>query len=116
MVTGTGIKIKTIESFSYGVPLLSTEFGITGTGSTFEFHNFYNLEEIVNHLDNLYSAQASLQASKYCFHSYSSSFDSQLNSLLDHLEKQNFDEGSSPELMIGAGQPRTALKKEQSIP
>lgn len=89
MIVGTGIKIKTIETFAYGVPLLSTEFGTTGTGSSFDFHNFSNLENLIKHLNNLYFSQASLEtyqeASQLCFRTYRAKLDSQLNSLLKRL-------------------------------
>ncbi|WP_009632911.1 glycosyltransferase family 4 protein [Synechocystis sp. PCC 7509] len=91
MIVGTGIKIKTLEAFSYGVPLLSTEIGSVGTGSTYKFHNFPNLKELINHLDNLYVNQTSLEsyqeASKACFLSYRKNLNLQLNSLLARLDR-----------------------------
>lgn len=91
MIAGTGIKIKTIEAFSYGVPLLSTKFGSDGSGSKFEFHNFPSLKELVDHINNLYSNQASLktyqEASKSCFHTYRANLNIQLDSLLARLKR-----------------------------
>ena len=91
MIAGTGIKIKTIEAFSYGVPLLSTKFGSDGSGSKFEFHNLPSLEELINYLSNLYSNQASLklyqEASKSCFYTYKANLNTQLDSLLARLKR-----------------------------
>lgn len=89
MIAGTGIKIKTLEAFSYGVPLLSTDIGSVGTGSVFDFHNFPSLKELISHLDNIYYNQTSLniyqEASKSCFHTYKKNLNLQLDSLLAHV-------------------------------
>ncbi|WP_233220930.1 glycosyltransferase [Chlorogloea sp. CCALA 695] len=95
MIAGTGIKIKSIEAFSYGVPLLSTKIGCVGTGSNFEFHNYPNLEQLVDQLDKLYLSRTSLslyqEASQSCFDDYEASLKFQLETLLARLEKRKHE-------------------------
>ncbi|NJR59649.1 MAG: glycosyltransferase family 4 protein [Cyanobacteria bacterium CRU_2_1] len=90
MVTGTGIKIKTLEAFSYGVPFLSTQSGSVGISSSFDFHNFLGLEELVEHLEHIYVKNILLKsyqdASKQCFYDYKTKLDSQLELLLSYVE------------------------------
>ncbi|MDZ7957148.1 MAG: glycosyltransferase [Aulosira sp. DedQUE10] len=89
MLSGTGIKIKTLEAFSYGVPFLSTTSGSLGTSSNFDFHNFSTLEELVNFLETLYTEQRNLiplqEASQKSFYNYKCRLELQLESLLHRL-------------------------------
>ncbi|BAY65888.1 group 1 glycosyl transferase [Calothrix brevissima NIES-22] len=93
MLSGTGIKIKTLEAFAYGVPFLSTTSGSLGTGSIFDFHNFLTLEELVNFLETIYTEKISLtslqEASKKCFYNYQSKLEIQLEALVNRLETWN---------------------------
>lgn len=91
MIMRIGIKIKTLEAFSYGIPLLSNKFQSDGSGAKFEFPNFPSFNKLLRYLDNPYSNQTSLEtyqeASKSYFHTYKANFNTQLDSLLARLKR-----------------------------
>jgi GT2 family glycosyltransferase len=59
---GAGVKGKTIEAFSYGLPVVSTRFGIEGLGRHFDFLRSYDSpEEFADRVISLYNDDDSLR-------------------------------------------------------
>ena len=44
LTTGTGLKIKSVEALSHGIPIISTKIGFEGIKSKSKFHNIDNLD------------------------------------------------------------------------
>ena len=53
MIAGTGLKIKTVEAFSFGVPIVSTISGSDGLPVEQEYHLVRSPEAMVSHLLNM---------------------------------------------------------------
>lgn len=54
LLNGTGLKIKTIEALSYGVPLISTNVGFEGLGSSETCHRLSTISKMLECIDDLY--------------------------------------------------------------
>ncbi len=57
---GTGLKIKSVEALSYGVPILSTKIGFEGVESQHPYHQLDTLDEIVVVIEHLCNAPEKL--------------------------------------------------------
>ncbi len=57
---GTGLKIKSVEALSYGVPIISTKVGFEGIKSKHICHQIDTLEEMVECIDTIYKSPAKL--------------------------------------------------------
>lgn len=54
-IIGTGLKIKSIEALSFGVPIVSTKIGFDGVNSTLKEHNLENSKELMSCIYDIYS-------------------------------------------------------------
>jgi glycosyltransferase involved in cell wall biosynthesis len=52
---GTGLKIKTLETLSYGMPILSTVAGFAGIPSESPFHQAASISDLVNYCEEIYN-------------------------------------------------------------
>ncbi len=91
MITGTGLKIKTVESLSYGIPLLSTATGTEGIDVEQKFHHFPRISDLLDHLCDLVVCGTSLEpyadASRSCFNRYTHKVHSQMSDLAERFAK-----------------------------
>lgn len=73
-IIGTGLKIKSIEALSFGVPVISTKIGFEGIDSKLKEHNLRNAKELIDCIDNIYKNQDKLnfivEYSKELFEKY----------------------------------------------
>ncbi|MGQ8367483.1 glycosyltransferase [Glaciecola sp. 1036] len=53
MIGGTGLKIKSLEALSFGKPLLATKDAMVGIEGLDDYHNFENIETMVQEIKNL---------------------------------------------------------------
>ena len=71
---GTGLKIKSVEALSYGVPIISTKVGFEGIKSKHICHQIDTLEEMVEYIDSIHRSPAKLleleKLSKTIFDTY----------------------------------------------
>ncbi len=71
---GTGLKIKSVEALSYGVPIISTKVGFEGIKSKHICHQINTLEEMVECIDTIHKSPAKLfkleKLSKTIFDTY----------------------------------------------
>lgn len=49
----SGLKIKNVEAFSFGVPIISTTYSNTGINSKYKFHNCKTNSEIIGYLKKI---------------------------------------------------------------
>ncbi len=61
LVLGTGLKIKSIEALSYGVPIISTDIGFDGIESHSPYHFSEDADGLMDSIDTLYKHPALLQ-------------------------------------------------------
>jgi hypothetical protein len=47
MISGTGLKIKTVESLSYSKPIIGTDIAFEGLNPTYKFHKLNSIEDII---------------------------------------------------------------------
>ena len=73
---GTGLKIKSVEALSYGVPIISTKVGFEGIKSKHVCHQIDTLKEMVECIDAIYRSPDKLleleKRSKTIFDTYES--------------------------------------------
>ncbi len=62
MIAGTGLKIKTVEAFNFGMPIVSTVSGSDGLPVEQEYHLVRSPEEMINHLLTMTQFSALLDA------------------------------------------------------
>ena len=91
---GTGLKIKTIEALSYGLPLLATQCASEGIDSTSEFHQCSTIQEMFLRLEDLIGNKIPLQQlsqlSKELFLTYVEKNNKNLQSIFPYVKpKQN---------------------------
>ncbi|MCT7550941.1 glycosyltransferase [Aliarcobacter butzleri] len=91
---GTGIKIKTIEALSYGLPLLATQCASEGIDSTSKFHQCSTIQEMFLRLEDLICNKITLQQlsqlSKELFLTYVEKNNKNLQSIFPYIKpKQN---------------------------
>lgn len=61
LLFGTGLKIKSIEALSFGLPVISTAVGFEGIRSSHPMHRLETMEAMVKAIDTLAEAPARLQ-------------------------------------------------------
>lgn len=92
-ISGTGLKIKSIEALSYGVPLFSTAEGIIGIETECKEHQFNQLEDLVDALEHYYLKQIELGelhiTSVECFNHYRERIQKQLDSLVGLIKNNH---------------------------
>jgi polysaccharide biosynthesis protein PslH len=92
MVVGTGLKIKSVEALSYGVPFLSTDIGTEGIDVVQNYHRFATLSDLTLHLASL--AEQNLPLEDYrvesvrCHQRFAQSVESQIDRLDSFLRRQ----------------------------
>ncbi len=60
MMFGTGLKIKTVEALSFGMPIVSTRSGMSGIDAYHPYHACDSVEEVMNALDLIVRQPAAL--------------------------------------------------------
>lgn len=89
---GTGLKIKTVEALSYGLPIIATNCASEGIDSDSEFHSCASIVEVFDKLKLLISDQYSLNnlslLSQELFLTYKAKNDQALNDTFPHIEKK----------------------------
>ena len=82
---GTGLKIKSIEALSYGVPIISTKIGFEGIESQHEYHQIDTPSEMVDCISSIYESPTKLseleQLSKSIFNDYEISIKQQIDNV-----------------------------------
>ncbi|MCU7800113.1 MAG: glycosyltransferase [gamma proteobacterium symbiont of Lucinoma myriamae] len=61
LILGTGLKIKSIEALSYGVPIVSTDIGFEGISSSSPFHMAENIDDLIQCIDEIYTDSGTLK-------------------------------------------------------
>lgn len=86
-ISGTGLKIKTVEALAYGVPIISTKIGFEGIESNHPYHQLDTPGEIADAIDRTYEKPEMLdelaRASKAIFDTYESNVRRAVKLLLD---------------------------------
>lgn len=54
LITGTGLKIKSVEALSFGVPIISTKIGFDGLKSDLKVHDLDTIDEMLVEIKNIY--------------------------------------------------------------
>lgn len=74
LITGTGLKIKSVEALSFGVPIISTKIGFDGLKSDLEAHDLDSIDEMLDEIEKIYNNSLKLNElsnkSKEIFHIY----------------------------------------------
>lgn len=106
LILGTGLKIKSVEALSYGVPIVSTEVGLEGIKSDSEFHHAKDNEALVEFIARLIARPESLkmlaEKSVSVFQSYTMTLEGQLDGILSEvraLSVQKKDKSSDLDVM-----------------
>lgn len=77
LMFGTGLKIKTVEALSYGIPIISTVIGFEGVESKYPYHQCTNIREMINYIDKLNKKEEKLiemsNSSRKIFEQYDNS-------------------------------------------
>lgn len=88
LTCGTGLKIKSIEALSFGIPIISTKNGFEGIKSTLEYHNLDSLDEMLNCIDKIYHNSSILELlyikSKEVFNSYLEDIETNILKMLEY--------------------------------
>lgn len=79
LVFGTGVKLKTLEAFSYGLPVITTDFGIEGINIKNEddqrkFILENDIEEYWRHMLELCDVTINKEISKACYDFFNSEY------------------------------------------
>ena len=89
MITGTGLKIKTVEAMSFGCPVLSTDCGTEGIETGHFYHQFDNLKTLVQHLEDIIAHRVGIEdyaaASRNCYDHYANAVNQQTEILANIL-------------------------------
>jgi hypothetical protein len=100
MMFGTGLKIKTVEALSYGVPIISTRAGMSGIPeATHPYHNCESIEDLLRVIDLIVRQPTALgelrQLSRKMFSDYYSDTMAQLQKVFPRVDRSgamtNFD-------------------------
>ncbi|MBN1121880.1 MAG: glycosyltransferase [Anaerolineae bacterium] len=87
---GTGMKIKTVETLSYGKPLLATTAGMAGLTSDNKYHNAPNIEALADLtqelIENPHELQALSQLSQELYEGHFARQEKQLSELFGYIE------------------------------
>lgn len=74
LITGTGLKIKSVEALSFGVPIISTKIGFDGLESDLEAHDLDSIDEMLDEIEKIYNNSLKLNElsnkSREIFHIY----------------------------------------------
>lgn len=101
LTTGTGLKIKSIEALSYGIPIISTKVGFEGIESKSKFHNIDNLDIMIDRLEEVYHNQIILNKlslkSKNIFKKYKNGIHNNIIKIFNydkfnHLKNKKFSD------------------------
>lgn len=90
---GTGLKIKSVEALSYGVPIVSTSHGFEGIESGSKFHQAKNIEKLLEYIHEIIENPSLLtklkQESQECYLDYSMQIERNLTSIFGEKQKSN---------------------------
>ncbi|MCU7800620.1 MAG: glycosyltransferase [gamma proteobacterium symbiont of Lucinoma myriamae] len=82
---GTGLKIKSAEALSFGIPIVSTKHGFEGIESGSKFHGAKNIDELFELILEIKSNQSILeelkQESRKCYLNFSEKIEKNLQSI-----------------------------------
>lgn len=88
LTTGTGLKIKSVEALSHGIPIISTKIGFEGIKSKSKFHNIDNLDIMIDRLEEIYHNQSILNElslkSKNIFKKYKNKIHNNIIKIFDY--------------------------------
>lgn len=100
LVSGTGLKIKTIDALTYQVPVVSTLSGFDGLESNCSFHKLNTIEEFEPAINQLLVSDKEMEhldaSSKMAYVNYLNELNRNLNVFFgllkgDHLRKKNYE-------------------------
>lgn len=98
---GTGLKIKSVEALSFGVPIVSTKHGFEGIDSNSRFHQAKNIQKVLEYIQEIIETPSLLmslkQESQECYIKYSRKIEKSLSSVFGKEQKSNMlekDQGS----------------------
>jgi len=91
MMFGTGLKVKTVEALSFGVPIVSTRAGMSGiTEATHPYHACESIEDLLQVIDLLIRQPTALaelrQASRKLFSEYYADTVAQLQKIFPRVD------------------------------
>ncbi|RXJ85292.1 FkbM family methyltransferase [Arcobacter sp. CECT 8985] len=92
---GTGLKIKSVEALSYGVPIISTKHGFVGIETNDYFHQAKNVDELMNYIIEIQknSILNALQIkSKTVFNKYQKLQKNNLKIAFNHVKNKGLTE------------------------
>lgn len=94
---GTGLKIKSVEALSFGVPIISTKIGFEGLDPNSKFHQANNLNELMSLIIEIYKNPNKLnelsKLSRKIFLEYNKSIKNQIDEIFSekNLKKEKTD-------------------------
>ena len=103
MIAGTGLKIKTVEAFSFGLPIISTVSGSDGLPVEREYHLAKTPEEMVSHLLKMTKSSALLDTameSKRVINQYKHQLVQQLNLLGQTISLMQSDRAQQKTVVV----------------
>ena len=94
MMFGTGLKIKTVEALSFGLPIVSTRAGMSGIPeATHPFHNCESVEEVLRVIDLIVRQPTALgelrQLSRKLFSDYYADTMAQLQKVFPRVNRSD---------------------------
>ncbi|WP_148570533.1 glycosyltransferase [Aliarcobacter cryaerophilus] len=97
LTSGTGLKIKSVEALSYGVPIISTKVGFEGIESSSKFHKIDNLDLMIEYIKEIIQNPSTLNElsniSKNIFEEYTKKLDKNISTIFnydnDNTSKKN---------------------------
>lgn len=87
---GSGLKIKSVEALSYGIPIISTEHGFEGIGSDSKFHDASDVDELFHYIHEISSNPVILNdlqnISKNVYHYYTTNVKKEISKYINNYE------------------------------
>lgn len=107
---GTGLKIKSVEALSFGVPIVSTDIGFDGLQSTESCHTLQSHQQMIECIEELDKSPQKLQKlanlSRELFTSYEANVNKEMESIFGNGDNKNLNKEEMQILLA---------KKEKSV-
>ncbi len=92
---GTGLKIKSVEALSYGVPIISTDIGFDGLQSTEPCHTLQTHQQMLQCIEKLHKAPDKLQnlanLSRDFFISYEADVNKEIKTIFENMGNRHIE-------------------------